>query len=211
MAFLSDSEMCLSPTDAPCGTHGRVWHAIFNQPSKLTRRHAGLGLEHRSRGWHAMNMPIHGNQSTYISAMYISSSMTDSQWPGWEYFVSSLITHYLIIIACIGYENMFTISLRNVQILLAFETVHSVSYCSSGNKDYTRLKWSNINAFRWWYSEYSLIADPRNHDCVWIIKLLETSSISFGSLETNHCWTRNIHDLFEPGAGRKNKVELCTA
>ena len=68
-----------------------------------------------------------------------------------EIVLNSRIVHYLIMITCISYEIMFTLSLPkliNIASVLTsvIRVTDSIRHC---NTDYSGLEWSNINMF--WY------------------------------------------------------------
>ena len=83
-----------------------------------------------------------------------------------ERVFNGLVIHHLIMITCISYEIIFTISpskLINIASLLTcvIHVTDSIRHC---NIDYSGLEWSNIKTFWYWYGKYIFIADAGNYN-----------------------------------------------
>ena len=103
---------------------------------------------------------IHSGEAMYIS-------MIDFQWYCTKGMVfNSLIIHHLIMITCISYEIVFTISLpKLINIAPLWSCIIRVTdSIRHSNTNYSDLEWFNINIFWYWYSKYIFIADAGNYD-----------------------------------------------
>ena len=83
-----------------------------------------------------------------------------------EMVFNGWVIHHLIMITCISYEIIFTISLPKLIDIAPRKTcvIHvtdSVRHC---NTDYSGLEWSNINTFWYWCGKYIFIADAGNYN-----------------------------------------------
>ena len=82
-----------------------------------------------------------------------------------ETVFNSLIIHHLILITCISYEMMFTISLPKLINIAPVYTcvirvIDSIRHC---NTDYSGLERSNTNTFWSWCGKCIFMADTGNH------------------------------------------------
>ena len=95
--------------------------------------------------------------------MYIS--VIDLQWYGTQRKgFNGLAIHYWIMITCISYEIIFTISLPKLINIALFLTcvIRVTDPIRPCNIDYSGVEWSNINTFWYWYGKYTFIADAGN-------------------------------------------------
>ena len=83
-----------------------------------------------------------------------------------EMVLDRLISHNLIMMTCISYEIIFTISLPKWIDIAPFQTcvIHVTDSIIHCNTDYSGLEWSNIKTFWYKYGKYISIADAGNHN-----------------------------------------------
>ena len=94
-------------------------------------------------------------------AMYIS--LIDSHDIAQKVVLNSLFIHHFIIITCIKYEVIFTISLPKLINIASVQTcvIRVTDSIRHSNTDYSGLEWNNINIFG---GKLIFIADAGNHN-----------------------------------------------